>query len=295
MPVCYVCGFALKLIFHKNAHSFWACPACGVECIYPQPNAESLARLYGEQYDAWRVKEAEAAVKGMRQAAFARSLAALGYLPSGTRLLDCGAATGFLVELAKAQGIDAYAIELSHSGAEACRRIIGADHVYEGEVQKATFSANPENCFDVITMFDFIEHVRDPRAVLLWACAHLRVGGSLLLITPRVDSLSRQVMRRWWFHYHIEHLWYFSLAGLTLLLDEVGLAKVQIRPAYKNFSVDYAASLCGSYQVRDNTHASLNAAFLSSLNRILPAGLRSLSFSLPVGEMLVHARTPSAV
>jgi hypothetical protein len=54
MPVCYVCGCALKLLFHKSAYSFWACAACGVECIYPQPNAESLARLYGEQYDVMR-------------------------------------------------------------------------------------------------------------------------------------------------------------------------------------------------------------------------------------------------
>ena len=82
---------------------------------------------------------------------------------------------------------------------------------------------------------------------------------------------------------------------MTLLLDEVGLANVQIRPAYKNFFVDYAASLCGSSRVRDNTHNSLSAALLSPLNRVLPAGLRPLSFSMPVGEMLVHAGNPSAV
>lgn len=290
MPTCSICGSSLKLIFQRSACCFWACSVCGIERIYPQPDDAVLARIYGEHYDAWRLKEAEGVVKRMRQAAFSRALQVLGRLPPSARLLDCGAATGFLVEEVKAQGIDAYAIELSPVGAEACRRVVGPDHVYEGEVLDAWFPANPETRFEVITMFDFIEHVRDPRAVLRWASAHLRAGGSLLLVTPRVDSLSHRLLRRWWFHYHLEHLWYFSLAGLTALLQEVGLSITQVGPVYKNFSVAYAASLAQSYQSRDHNSLPGIARLFFLLNRICPGRFRSRSFALPAGEMLVHAQ-----
>jgi hypothetical protein len=61
----------------------------------------------------------------------------LGEIVPGRRLLECSAATGFLADLAREKGLEVYVIELSSFGAEACRRLLGADHVYEGEVEDA--------------------------------------------------------------------------------------------------------------------------------------------------------------
>jgi SAM-dependent methyltransferase len=248
-----------------------------------------LARIYGEDYEAWRLKEAEAAVKRVKQADFSRYLREVGPLPAGARLLDCGASTGLVIELAKGQGLDAYAIELSHFGAEACRQVVDADHVYEGEVENAWFPANPEARFEIITLLDVIEHVRDPRAVLRWVASHLSPGGSLLLVTPQVDSLSHRLMSRWWFHYHIEHLWYFSRASLTALLVEAGFAIGKICPVYKTFSFDYFSSFAKILALRDQCmHPAIPRTF-SFLDHIFPSQLRSLPFPFPVGEMLAHA------
>jgi len=289
MFTCYVCGSRPTLLFQRSGSDFWACPTCGLECVFPQPDDAVLARIYGQDYEAWRLKEAEAAVKRVKQADFSRYLREVGPLPAGARLLDCGASTGLVVELAKARGFDAYAIEVSHFGAEACRRVVGADHVYEGEIENAWFPANPEARFEVITLLDVIEHVRDPRAVLRWGASHLCPGGSLLVVTPQVASLSHRLMRRWWFHYHIEHLWYFSRASLTTLLAETGFTVGKICPVYKTFSFDYFSSFAKILALRDQCmHPAIPRTF-SFLDGIFPDRLRSLSFPFPVGEMLAHA------
>src|SRR5262245_6586487 len=158
MSTCHVCNSLLRPLFQREGYNFWACTACGLECIFPQPDAGTLANLYRESYyDAWGLKESQMAVKQLKQGSFAQCWQILDKFRPGMRLLDCGASTGFLADLARAKGLDAYAIELSAFGAEACSTLLGADHVYEGEVEGAWFSANPENNFDIITMIDFIE------------------------------------------------------------------------------------------------------------------------------------------
>src|SRR5262245_53239489 len=187
MAFCHVCGSRLIPLFRRRGCNFWVCRVCRLECVFPQPDDAVLAQIYGKDYAEWRLKEAEEAIKRVKQADFSRYLQIVGSLPVGARLLDCGASTGLVIEFAKTQGFDAYAIEVSHFGAEACRRIVDADHVYEGEIEKAWFPANPEARFEIITLLDVIEHVRDPRAVLRWVAAHLSPGGCLLLVTPQVD------------------------------------------------------------------------------------------------------------
>src|SRR5712691_1751509 len=284
VSTCHVCNSALKPLFQQGGYDFWACTACGLEGIAPQPDDAALARIYRESYyDAWGLKDSQASVKRLKQGSFSRYLRVLGELPPGSRLLDCGAATGFLVELAKARGLEAYAIELSSFGAEACRQLLGADYVYEGEVEEARFPANSQNRFDVITMIDFIEHVRCPRAVLHWAAARLKPAGSLLLVTPSVGSLSHRLMGRWWTHYKGEHLWYFTPRSLIALLEEVGFSLVTLRPAYKHLSLDYAV-----HQFRAYPHPLISRVLLP-LSRTLLRSAKTLNFVLPLGEMLVHA------
>jgi hypothetical protein len=155
--------------------------------------------------------------------------------------------------------------------------------VYEGEIEGAWFPANPENRFDAITMIDFIEHVRSPRAVLHWAAARLNPAGSLLVVTPRVGSLSHRTMGQRWTHYKTEHLWYFSPRSLIRLLNEVGLSLVALRPAWKRVSLEYAM-----HQFRVYPHP-LISRILPTLHCVLPHSFTELGFSLPVGEMVAHA------
>jgi SAM-dependent methyltransferase len=120
------------------------------------------------------------------------------------------------------------------------RAFAGPDRVFRGQVQEASFPANPDGRFDIITMFDFIEHVRDPEDLLRCARLRLNPGGVLLLTTPRVGSISWRLMGPHWFHYVSEHLWFFSPASVRALLGRDGFRSVEVQSAAKAVAVGYA-------------------------------------------------------
>jgi SAM-dependent methyltransferase len=225
----------------------------------------------------------------MKRATFDRQLrrlASAGPFLNKRRLLDCGAATGILAERAKEEGWDAFAIEVSEFGADACTKLLGPDHVYRGEVQSAFFAANPENRFEVITMCDFIEHVRDPREVLSWARERLMPGGVLLLTTPEVGGISWRLMGRHWFHYVPEHLWFLNSQSIRTLLSERGFEDVAISPLGKTVTVEYAL---GHYD-RSSSASRIFSPIARLLKSLLPAFIRRQSFRFYLGEMVVTAR-----
>ena len=167
-PRCIACSALMSLRFGQSVPCHWQCPKCRLECIAPQPDAPTLAAVYNQSYFSHYDSEIHLqTVRAMKRATYTRHLqrfppaASFGDHP---RLLDCGAATGFFPELAKEFGWDAFAIEMSEFGSQSCARLLGPDRVFRGQVQDASFPANPEGRFEVITMFDFIEHVRDPES-----------------------------------------------------------------------------------------------------------------------------------
>jgi 2-polyprenyl-3-methyl-5-hydroxy-6-metoxy-1,4-benzoquinol methylase len=261
-----------------------------LESIFPQPDDETLGQIYNSSYFVHYQSELNPQiVREMKRATYANQLRhlRLGTSAAGQqRLLDCGAATGYLADLAKEMGWDAFAVEYSEFGANACEKLLGPGRVYRGQVQEATFAANPEGQFSAITMFDFIEHVREPRAVLQWAKQRLGSEGVLLLTTPRAGSLSWRLMGPQWFHYTSrEHLWFFSPESLRILLKEIGFRSVEIRPLAKAVTVGYALA----HYARSSSYSRVFTPLAGALDSILPAALKRQRLWFYLGEMVVLA------
>ena len=284
-PPCPACdGTAFSTLFEKAGHSFGRCAGCGLERIEPQPSAATLDAIYGEQYyDAWGIKLDPHMVERMKIGTFRRIIDSLDGLRPGSRVLDCGAAPGFLMVAAKEAGHDPYGVELSTFGGQQIAARFGADHVFVGELEQAHFPGVPEGGFDAIFMCDYIEHVRDPGAVLRRARALLAPSGRLVVTTPRVGSLTWRLMGERWTHYKLEHLFYFSRDNLTRLLEKVGFTAVAHRPAWKTMTLAYLQQQMQVYR-----HPLLTR--LTSAWRLLPERLTTLGFPLLMGEMLLEAR-----
>jgi hypothetical protein len=114
---CEVCkGLAFSELGEKNEHRFERCIRCGLERIEPQPTDETLDRIYGEHYyDAWGLRTDEGTVETLKRGTFTRIIRGLGPVRHGARVLDCGAATGFLMRVARDAGYEPYGAELSTS------------------------------------------------------------------------------------------------------------------------------------------------------------------------------------
>ncbi|MBV9949554.1 MAG: class I SAM-dependent methyltransferase [Myxococcales bacterium] len=283
---CEACeGQVWTTLFEKAGHPFVRCAGCGLERIDPQPDDDTLARIYGEHYyDAWDLKDGRQLVREMKKATFRRTLSGVGALRPGARILDCGAATGFLMEVAEEAGFDPFGIELSAFGAGEIAKRFGADHVFQGQVEDAHFPGLGEGAFDAIFMCDFLEHVRHPRRVLEKARRLLAPGGTVAICAPNLGSWSHRLMRAGWTHYKLEHLYYFNSEALRRLLARAGFTDYREALPWKTMSFRY---------VRDQFLAFPNAVVGSALQamaRVLPESIQRARFPVLMGEMLAYAR-----
>ena len=272
-------------MFDKLDHHFVRCGGCGLERISPQPSDETLAKIYGAHYyDAWGLHDNEEAVAALKKRTFRYVLDKLPPQPPGAKLLDCGAATGFLLDVAKDLGYAPYALELSEFGAEVIADRFGREHVFCGELQDCRFADAGPGDFQVLTMCDYIEHVRDPRHTLELAHTLLAPGGALAITTPDAGSPSRRVLGTGWTHYKIEHLFYFNKRNLERLLKEVGFSSVTFYPLWKSLTLDYIG-----HQFEIYPHKALTAV-ARAVRRFAPEPVRTLPLPFTTGELLAVAR-----
>jgi len=154
-----------------------------------------------------------------------RSLRSLvGGAWAGKRVLDVGCAFGFFLDEARRLGAAATGVEVAAAGAAYARERLGLT------VHAAAFTAAPlADRFDVITMFDYIEHVRSPGEDLARAFALLRPGGVLVFSTgDRGAAAARLMGRRWHLIQPDFHLYYFTARSLRALLERAGFDVVRV-------------------------------------------------------------------
>ena len=137
----------------------------------------------------------------------------------GCKILDVGSGSGYFLDCAKKNQMIPIGIELSTELRERSSREIGIK-IYGCDIDEL-----PEDeKFDVITMFDLIEHVSDPVGLLTKAREKLRKGGIIVVFTPNFDSFGIKVMRE---DSNLilpaEHLVYFTKKSLSEACTRAGL------------------------------------------------------------------------
>jgi len=134
------------------------------------------------------------------------------------RLLDLGCAAGYFLDEARRAGWQVRGVELSPYAAQRARER-GLD-VTQAPLEQFPL---PTASFDCVTLWDVLEHVRDPAGVLAGAARAVRPGGVLALSTGDVTSLCARLSGRHWHLFTLpEHLYFFSPQALRRLLERVG-------------------------------------------------------------------------
>ena len=206
---------------------FASCRRCGhvaaaeafgtvdVEAIY----GESYFR--GEEYGDYEL-EREALEYNFRQRL--ASLGRAGISLQGALLLDVGCAFGYFAKLAQDAGAIAKGIDVSVAAVEFARTKLGID----AETTNIESLGGAEQ-FDVITMWDCIEHMQNPRSAIAAAHRLLRPGGWICFTTGDIGSLNARIRgRRWRMIHPPSHVHYFTGRSATLLLDSVGMGSVSV-------------------------------------------------------------------
>jgi 2-polyprenyl-3-methyl-5-hydroxy-6-metoxy-1,4-benzoquinol methylase len=159
----------------------------------------------------------------------------------GNSLLDVGCATGtFLEYMQRREGFTVWGVELNAHAAAYARDRLGVP-VYAGTLEEAKL---PPGAFDVVTMWDVLEHVFDPLSTAREVRRVLKPGGVFICHVPVLDSLGAHVFGRYWSGYEIpRHTYVWSGTTIKRLMTEVGLMVVGTACVYGSHSIA-ATSVC---------------------------------------------------
>jgi 2-polyprenyl-3-methyl-5-hydroxy-6-metoxy-1,4-benzoquinol methylase len=222
---CNQCGHEVTHGVH-NVSRLVRCVHCRLMFVNPRPAFEDLARQYESGYfqcptPTFGGYEDYDADRGEILRTFRRRMAALAPLASRERprLLDVGCATGIFLELVRDLGWHGEGIDISDYA-------LGRARDKGLDVRRATSpaSVHAPGSFDVITMWDLIEHVPDPTELLAECRNLLRPGGVIALSTPDAGSLAARVLRRNWLGFRSidEHLYFFTRETMSRMLETAG-------------------------------------------------------------------------
>ena len=217
---CDLCGLAGEQGVPLHSRIV-RCPRCRLLYVTPRPVRENLV---ARQSRAYWLDEYLPAYQAVDVAS--RYRPALAFLERYRRtgqLLDIGCGLGFFLNEAKQRGWQAEGVDVSPFTREYAAEAFGVE-VHIGELHQLSLS---REAYDGVTLWDTIEHVQSPSALLREVNRLLRPEGVVLLSTPIWNSLSRYVLgRRFQAIGPDDHIYYFHAGTLGAMLRRAGFAPV---------------------------------------------------------------------
>lgn len=164
----------------------------------------------------------------------------LPLLPAKGRLLEIGCANGFFLEAALELGFeDVCGVEPSEDAVRMANPYI------RPKISNGVFSRDlfPPSSFDVVCCFQVLDHLLDPKSVLLGAQALLREGGILLLINHNIRSWMPRLLGEGCPMYDIEHIYLFDPKTVSQLLRTTGYEVVRVANIPNSYTLSYAIKM----------------------------------------------------
>src|SRR5208337_1186600 len=199
------------------------CSACRFLYVNPQPTSEELERMYSQEYYGTDAESPRGSL-GHRLPVFQRGVRIISELRMPGRVLDVGCGNGDFLQLAGRAGWEVFGVDLSdratsHARSRGLNVICGA---LEGAGYASEF-------FDVVTMWDVLEHLANPRRAAEESHRLLKAGGFLVVRVPNANfQLLKAFMREGVFRTKRDsmeasvHLNHFSPTTLRRLLASAG-------------------------------------------------------------------------
>jgi SAM-dependent methyltransferase len=207
------------------------CRRCSFKYVTPRVRGDIILASYAEGQDQAYVSQIAA-----RERTFRRSLLEIERLAGRKgRLLDIGTAAGAFVAVAQSQGWQVEACEPNCWLAEWGSRHYGIP-IRVGSVSDQPYEPGT---FDVITLWDVIEHTPNPRELLDRCRELLKPGGLLVVNYPDMGSWVARALGRWWPFLSSVHLYYFDRHTIRRLLSETGFTVEVVRPHVQRLELDY--------------------------------------------------------
>jgi len=254
------------------------CTECDLVYLNPRPARRIIISSYQDAVDPVFVQQNPARIE-----TFGRALRKLskkyGISPrQHPRILDIGCAGGAFLKAATNAGYTPVGVEPSRWMVKYAQRELKVD-ARPGTLSEHSF---PPASFDLISLWDVLEHLPEPAATLAEINRLLRPGGYLIVNYPDIGSIASRVMGWRWPFWLSVHLTYYTRLTVTRQLQSCGFDVIGIDPYFQNLELGYALE-----------RASVifkPFGLLRSLTRML--GMGKLPVRYNMGQTLVIARKP---
>jgi len=227
---CNLCGSSRnRHLFTKHGYDLVRCVNCDLAYIANPPDEEGIKAIYTTS-SSYHDKLLDCSSKEFAtQSAIAdQHIVMLRHFRknlTGLKVLDVGCSSGIFLNAARKAGMKPSGAELSPETSAFAREEFGLD-VHHGDWRDAGYA---DQSFDVITLFDVIEHLPDPAAELAALRRLLKPDGLLLQSTPDIDGLfpraSYPLAKTLDYWPHPEpphHLFQFSQHTLSAMTQKAG-------------------------------------------------------------------------
>lgn len=223
-PTCLVCG---GVYGSSKLSGLLQCQSCGFISADLKISDEELQAIYGQDYFHGNeyldyIAEQESLKINFRD----RIQVLQRVIPDFDKknLLEIGCAYGFFLEEVSKGVHSASGVDIS---AEAVDYAVSVKKLsaYCGSYLEMNF----DKSFDVITLWDTIEHLKQPDRFIEKAANDLEPHGYLAITTGDIGSFNARLRGTKWRMIHPPtHLHYFSISTLSQLLERYGFEVIHI-------------------------------------------------------------------
>ena len=202
------------------------CTHCGMGITFPAPTFAESANVNQEKYQLRSRIQTYDSRKEYFSKRYRRQLRGIHAFKAGGTLLDVGCNIGAFLTEARAAGFQTAGVEMNRECAEYAQSQLGLD-VFNGRLDQAGFA---DGAFDVVTLYDVLEHVPEPTRLLQEIRRILKPTGLLVVQSPNIDSLMANWTKTEWQWLCLpDHLFHFTPATLATLIGQSGFEVQAVR------------------------------------------------------------------
>jgi len=249
--------------------------------VDPFPEIEEMkvrSKLWADTHHLKSVKVDQHFMEEFQEYVFGGYFKEMEKFRSTGRVLDVGCGIGSFVYAAKMRDWESYGVDIGPAVSIAEKYNL---NVSVGKLEDMDF---PEDYFDVVTMFDVIEHIVDLDSLVKKIQFNLRDNGLLIVKTPNIDSLTSRIQgSRWSAVQPEDHVVLFSSKTLLNYLQKFKFSKIRIWTE----DIDIFGLLKGRRQSQQNNNSEKKESKKRSLIKktIDSKFLRGLRWSI---NLLMH-------
>jgi 2-polyprenyl-3-methyl-5-hydroxy-6-metoxy-1,4-benzoquinol methylase len=225
---CILCDSSERsLLFRQDGWSVYRCSGCGLGLLDPRPDPDELNELYRNgyfqsHYDKGLKVESPEMKRRLSQETHRLRFFKKAKRPG--RLLDIGCGMGYFLLACRRSGYDVEGMDISADSAAYVQDELKIP-VAVGTIDGVEYASES---FDVITMWHFLEHAREPDKYIEKARQWLKQDGILVVDVPNYMGTDARKMWDHWTGWSLPyHFYHFTPETLQQLLVKQGFRTIR--------------------------------------------------------------------